>query len=165
MLALAQAHEVGGIVYFQCKEAIPHQILSEFEKEYSAALFFYTNRKKAMGMVDQTLVDFTHCAVKGLEVAEYYPFPPLRTMGDCDIVVEPSSFENAIQVLKSIGFAGSDDTEVQEWSCEYKGMHFEIHNTPVKSTEYTNAAQVGFLTTLALISSMINLIGASISCF
>ena len=144
MLALAQAHEVGGIVYFQCKDAIPHQILSEFEKEYSAALFFYSNRKKAMGMVDQTLADFTHCAVKGLEVAEYYPFPPLRTMGDCDIVVEPSSFENAIQALRSIGFTGTDDTEAQEWSCDYKGMHFELHNTLVKSAEYTNEAQVDF---------------------
>ena len=144
MLALAQAHEVGGIVYFQCKEAIPHQFLSDFEKEYSAALFFYCNRKKAMGVVDQTLTDFTHCAVKGLEVAEYFPFPPLRTMGDCDIVVELSSFENAIQSLRSIGFTGTDDTEAQEWSCDYKGMHFEIHNTLVKSTEYTNAAQVDF---------------------
>ena len=144
MLALARAHEVGGIVYFQCKDAIPHQFLSEFEKEYSAALFFYSNRKKAMGMVDQTLVDFTHCVVKGLEVAEYYPFPPLRTMGDCDIVVEPSSFEYAIQVLQSIGVTGTDDTEVQEWPCEYKGMHFELHNTLVNSADYTNEAQVDF---------------------
>ena len=46
-------------------------------------------------MMDEIESAFTQAkikffAVKGLEVAGYYPVPTLRTMGDCDIIVHES---------------------------------------------------------------------------
>lgn len=143
---LTQAHEVGGIVCCQCRDMIPAEYAKLFDKEYCTALFYYANRKKAMDTVSAAMRDagLSYFSVKGLEIAKLYPVPSLRTMGDCDLVVPPDEFDHAIQTLRALGFAGSGDTEVHEWSCIYKDMSFELHDILVKEQEYAEDEQARF---------------------
>lgn len=133
LLRLSRLHEVTGIIHHQCKAFIPETLRSEFETTYSATLFYYSNRVRAMqfisGLLNQNSIPFF--SVKGLEVAKHYPFPALRTMGDNDIVVEPGRLAETVSILKERGFVKSTDlgdSGEHVWSCDYKKLHFEFHD-------------------------------------
>lgn len=140
---LSQIHEVTGIVYFQCKEFIPEAYRPDFERSYGAALFYYWNRKTALDAMTDILGDQPFFSVKGLEVAQYYPVPGLRTMGDTDIVVAPGRLTEAISKLRRAGFGNKGESSEHVWSCEYRGLHFEIHDRLVGENEYA-AEQAAF---------------------
>lgn len=148
LLRLSKLHEVTGIIHHQCKAFIPETLRSEFETTYSATLFYYSNRVRAMqvisGLLNRNSIPFF--SVKGLEVAKYYPFPALRTMGDNDVVVEPGRLSEAVSILKKHGFVESsnpDDSWEHGWSCDYKGLHFEFHEKVVERTA-RNILQISF---------------------
>lgn len=130
LIRLSKIHEVTGIIYFQCKEFIPAYLRTDFENAYAAALFYYSNRVKAMHYISELLSEnnILFFSVKGLKVAQYYPFPGLRTMGDNDIVVEPGGLSKSVSILKEQGFVETDGTGEHVWSCNYQGMHFEFHD-------------------------------------
>lgn len=150
IFSLSQSHEVSGIVYCQCKDYIPTEFLALFERKYGTALYYYANRKKALQYIMNELQEVPFFFVKGIEVAKYYPMPPLRTMGDCDIVVNPEDFQNTINELCSLGFNGTSVTDVHEWSCDYLGLHFELHDVLVRDGEYANTIQVTFFNNYSL---------------
>ena len=103
---LAKIHEVIGIVYVQCRDFMPaeHRVL--FERGYSAELFYYTNRVKETERIRRGLMEagVQFYTIKGLDIARFYPMPPLRTMGDSDFVV--SDMPAAIHVMRKLGFEG-----------------------------------------------------------
>ena len=149
LLRLSRLHEVAGIVCFQCKEFIPENLRPDFEKAYAAALFYYSNRIKAMQLISDLLNqnNIPFFSVKGLEVAKYYPFPHLRTMGDNDVAVEPGRLAQAVAILKEHGFvqsANPGDSGEHVWSCDYKGMHFEFHDRLTDNDARTDEQQSFF---------------------
>ena len=146
LLRLSKVHEVTGIIYFQCKEFIPQNLWSDFESAYAAAMFYYSNRVKAMRFIADLLSEnhIPFFSVKGLEVAKYYPFPGLRTMGDNDIVVEPGRLSEVVSILKEHGFVESDGTGEHVWNCDYKGMHFEFHDRLTDNDARTEKQQSFF---------------------
>lgn len=143
LVSTAMTHEIGGIVFYQCKDFIPEEYKQKLESAYSVALFYYVNRIKAMDVISKTFSGLNSCSVKGLEVAKFYPVPALRTMGDCDIVVVPKDCDEAISRLRTLGAEGKEYTENHEWIFDYKGLHFELHDTLEKS-KYTYAGQNDF---------------------
>lgn len=50
------------------------------------------------------------------EVAEYYPVPALRTMGDCDIVVQKSDRLNCNKILQKLGYESIRNEDDGEWA-------------------------------------------------
>lgn len=143
---LAHIHNVEGIVYFQCKGLMPENIRSKHEQAFYSTLYDFSNRRQLMKNVAHSLVDegLTFIAVKGLEVAKYYPHPELRTMGDCDLIVHRKDFAHTIRVLEKLGFAGSSITSVQQWGCDFQNYHFEVHDRLVQEGEYATIRQVAF---------------------
>ena len=143
---LARIHQVDGIVYYQCKKNIPAEFADSFKKGYSAATFYYTNRVKAVEEITAAFKenDIKYFAIKGLDVASLYPVPALRTMGDCDFVVDTDDMEKAKSVLSKIGYTGEDVQNLQEWAFDGKGLHFELHDSLVKYDEKTEKYQSDF---------------------
>lgn len=146
LFRLSQCHQVTGIIFHQCKDMIPAEKASDFERIYAASLFYYANRVKAMNFISGLLTGIPFFSVKGLEVAQYYPVPALRTMGDNDVVVEPGRLSEAVDILKKHGFVQSpnpDESNEHVWSCEYKDMHFEFHDRLTEKDART-AEQLSF---------------------
>lgn len=145
MLALAQSHQVTGIVYAQCKEIIPDGVLPVFFQAYSVAFYFHANRRDITEQLLQELQGITAFSVKGLEVAKHYPVPALRTMGDCDIVVMPDEMEKTKEIMQKNGFVDLRETERdQEWHCEKDGINYELHGFLARVDELDSEEDVRF---------------------
>ena len=143
---LAHIHNVEGIVYFQCKELMPENIKSKHEQAFYSTLYDFSNRRQLMKNVAHSLVEerLAFITVKGLGVAQYYPHPELRTMGDCDLIVHRKNFSGTIRVLQSLGFSGSNITSVQQWGGDFQNYHFEVHDRLVQEGEYATIRQAAF---------------------
>lgn len=81
-------HQVEAIVYYQTK-------IEDLRENYLATLYYSSNRKL---LLKQLFPEITtvYAIVKGVEIANFYPVPQLRTMGDVDIVAHNrEEFHNA----------------------------------------------------------------------
>ena len=142
LAGLARIHQVDGIIYKQCGfTGIP-----SMAEAYSAAIFYYANRTKTVEKISEAFrkADIPFFTVKGLNISKYYPIPALRTMGDCDIAVEPERFEEAVKLMQSLGFSGHMGEGRHEFDCDGFGLHFELHNQLLKSHECISEKQINF---------------------
>ena len=129
LLRYTDSHQVGGIVYRQCAAFLPEKAKAALSKRHAAETFYYANRvalfhKLCLALSEANIAFF---CVKGLEVAQLYPIPSLRTMGDCDIVVHPEDQERAHPVLVSLGFM-LKKKDTAEWCYLKNDIEIELHN-------------------------------------
>jgi len=120
--SVAKQQECEGIVYYQMR-------LPELKPSFAVCAAYAVNRKK---LLNEILDAFSEAKIpylifKGSEIAQYYPVPELRTMGDSDILVHECDKEKAHEVLTSIGFRQSKKTWM-EWIYRKNGMDFELHH-------------------------------------
>ncbi len=127
---LSRQHQIGGIVYYQCKDFIPDNVRSYFDKEYSASVYYYLNRQADMSALDSAFrkENIPYFIVKGLAVSVYYPVPELRTMGDTDIVVHPEDRSRARDMLIQNGFHEEKAFTDTEWHYSHHEMDYELHD-------------------------------------
>lgn len=146
ILNLAQIHQTEGIVYYQCKEQLPDDINKTFEKCFMEDLYDYANRTTIMGRITNTLKEkgISFFTVKGLNISKYYPFPALRTMSDCDIVVKRKDFPVVVDVFRRMGFHGKEIISSEQWGCIYNKIYVEIHDRLVQEGEYATNLQASF---------------------
>ena len=83
LLEAAKRHQVEGIVFYQTK-------VDFLEKAYYAAVYYDIQRRALYKEIQNMLMDnkIQYFSVKGLAIADYYPMPALRTMGNIDLVVK-----------------------------------------------------------------------------
>lgn len=129
MLTFAQNHQVNGIIYYQCKRFLPDEVKKRLEKKYGSELFYYYRRLELYEQVKNAFsaAQIPFFTVKGLTVAQLYPFPALRTMGDCDIVVHTEDKEKAHAVLMELGFE-NEAKGGNEWVYFKDKLEFELHD-------------------------------------
>lgn len=129
LLTLSENHAVNGIVFVQCKSFIPDPFKSTLEHKYVAEYSSYQNRVHLYISISAAFSaeDIPFFAVKGLGVATCYPNPALRTMGDCDIVIQTQDKQRAHDVLLSLGFKNYSTGE-HEWVYFKNGLEFELHH-------------------------------------
>ena len=144
LIALAKKHEVAGILFFQCKDFIPEPYITELNILYSSVMFFYANRRKMMEKIEYSLSDIQHFTIKGSSVADYYPFPALRTMGDTDIVVHTEDRTEADKRLRSLGLNCVASVDDREWRYYKNDMEFELHDHLVYSESVNVDKQVEY---------------------
>ena len=126
LLTLSEQHQVSGIVYAQCKNPL-------FRHTYYGAISSYMKRKEALAILEKALGDneIDFFLVKGPVVAEYYPMPALRTMGDVDVVVHPEDRERVSNILLKLGFTIDGTKGKAEWHFHYDNLLFELHDNLV----------------------------------
>lgn len=146
LTSLAKAHQVEGIVFYQCKNYMPSEVYSLFERKFSSTVYYYKNRERVWQNVYHTLNDkgIPVLSIKGLEIANYYPVPSLRTMGDLDILVHLEDKEKAGDLLEQLGFIIKERNPYYDWQCSFNGLLFELHHNLLYQEAATRNAQAGF---------------------
>lgn len=125
----AHAHQVEGIIYYQCKDFMPAEVCAFCKRFFKVSLFYYLNRKKLIRNIHEafSVHDIPFFVAKGVEAAQYYPVPGLRTMGDTDLIVHVQDRERATKVLADLGFAYDHEYTGKELVYTYNRMEFELH--------------------------------------
>ena len=123
LFVLSEQHQVSGIVYAQCKNPF-------FRHAYFGAIANYLKRKEAMALLEVALRkhDIEYFMVKGPIIAENYPMPALRTMGDVDVVVHPEDRGKVRNILCELGFRIDEPLGIYEWHLYYSNLMFELHD-------------------------------------
>ena len=140
-ITLAKQHEVTAILYAQCKDFVPEPYLTDLQRYYSTVLFFYANRRTMMERIDEALHEIPHFTIKGAAVAQYYPYPAYRTMGDTDIVIHREDREEADRLLRGLGLECVSSFDDREWQYYRNDMEFELHDHLVYSETVNVDAQ------------------------
>lgn len=80
---------------------------------------YYLSALAHDSILDQELANITnllseakikHVLLKGILLKKMYPNPCFRTMGDIDILIEPDRMDEAVALVKSIGFTYQGET-------------------------------------------------------
>lgn len=127
LFELAKAHDVVGIVFQQLKWQLAKD--ARFMQMYSASLYYYAGRSKCYQNVKQRFWEqgILSVPVKGLEVAELYPFPALRTMGDIDLLIREEDKPRIHQIMLDLGYECVGDKTGRDWQYKNKTIEFELH--------------------------------------
>ena len=126
---LANAHQVQGIMYVQCKNYLPKEVRKHLERAFYAALYNYKKRERCLLSISETFkkVNIPYFTIKGLDIAHYYPYPALRTMGDMDLVVHEDDKRRAGESLEKLGFIKNYEFTGKEIGYLYQGLQYELH--------------------------------------
>ena len=120
---LAKSHQIEGIVGYQLKENYVG-----FQNSYYRTISEYVNRKRLLESVEDKLASsgIEYVIVKGPIVAEHYPIPAFRTMGDLDIVT--CDREKAHRVLLNMGFKTDSRHYDKDWQYSNGAFEIELHD-------------------------------------
>ena len=146
LMNLASAHQINGIVYDQCKDFLSASVSAELDRRGAAEIRAYMSRVKLFEDVAAAFSDngIPFYTVKGLDLAALYPKPPLRTMGDCDLVVREEDKPRAHEVLLGLGFQNGQKG-THEWTYFRSGLEFELHHRLLYDEVGNSAAAVDFV--------------------
>lgn len=127
---LSRTHQVSGILYYQCKDFLPLSIKNNLEKNWLFDIFQYTIRKKMLMELESDLSrkHIRFSTFKGHDLADYYPIPFLRTMGDLDILVLKEDKERAHQILIERGFQTKVRNPEYDWVYFKQEIIIELHH-------------------------------------
>ena len=117
-------------MFYQCRDFIPDNLKSIFNKQYLASIFSHANYTTENEKIEKAFHEhgIEMFTVKGLEIAKYYPYPALRTMGDIDIVVHTSERKEADEILHQFQYESLSHREDKEWEYYKRGTMIELHN-------------------------------------
>lgn len=149
IMTYAEKHELSGIVYRQCKKQLPEYERLKLEKSCAAECFLYVNQKSQYKAVAAQLSgkNIRFIPVKGLQIAQYYPEPACRTMGDIDLVIDKEQLFAIDTVFKQNGFVLEKSTE-HEWDYRKKSFYYELHGSLYESDDPHRRKAVEFYSDL-----------------
>ena len=124
LLDYARKHQIIGIIYYQAKELIPNEIKDSFRQDAILTYYQYENRDTIYNLIRQKLntAKIPFFVIKGPVIAELYPNPELRVMGDIDIVVHPEDRNMVHSLFVQSGFLCKTREKDREWQYEYNKM-------------------------------------------
>lgn len=130
ILHYSKDHQLGGIVYYQCKSFIPRDVRPAFEKMYASDLYYYVVRKEAMKDISLALhaSGISFYLVKGSIIDQYYPVPALRTMGDLDFVIHTDDRLKTCEIMQNLGFDKITYWDNKELGFTNQLIGVEIHD-------------------------------------
>lgn len=130
MLAYARTHQVAGIVYAQAKQSMPLEIMELFRRETIASCCHFSVREEICRTLKRLFsdADIPYFIIKGPVIADLYPDPALRLMGDVDIVVHPEDRDACHEILVSNGFLVTSKQDGREWQYYKNNIEFELHD-------------------------------------
>ena len=142
---LACKHSVNGILYHQCRGFLPPALYPRLTQLYASELYYYRNRLEIFNRLSDALsaAGIMFYTVKGLDVAALYPYPALRTMGDCDIVVHTGDRERAHDVLLEQGLE-CRSANANEWVFHQDDFEFELHDQLLYDEYFNKSAERSF---------------------
>lgn len=142
LIRLAKEHTVLGIVANAvCNNRIHLSVFHEQEslrKQTVLGLMqYHMLHQKQYQQFEHAISDFTdlmnknqisYVVFKGMAVAQFYPSPYSRTMGDVDFYVPASNFDKAVGIIERELKVTIERDEIDKHFCfDYHGIRFEMH--------------------------------------
>lgn len=127
----AKQQQLEGIFYSQTKNPA-------FLSAFSSTAFYSSNRAVLLKNLLKE-ISTPYFIIKGSEVAQLYPVPALRTMGDTDIVVRDRA--SVHEVLLSQGYECRSKNDDREWQYYKMNMEFELHDRLVYNEAVNDGKQ------------------------
>ena len=130
MFDLAGRHSVAGIVYYQCNETMPEALRKKYLNRYLGEAVASIRRealvKELAGRFEE--VSLSAVFMKGAVYRDYYPLPPLRSMGDIDIVIRKADKDAVDRILRDgMGFDRFIENH-SVWTYWKDNLYLEVHN-------------------------------------
>lgn len=124
---LSKMNEVSALVYHQCKSFMPKE--NPLKGAYAHYLFDYAQRKRVIEEFKKTMAPFDFVFFKGAVLAELYPMPAFRSMGDVDVLIHQNDRDRVDTVLTTAGFQLKyrEPHALGTWHYEKNGILFEVH--------------------------------------
>lgn len=149
ILCYAHNHQVSGIVYYQYKDNVPLKYAEILKREMLGTMCFQASRENEL---EHTQILFKDASipffiVKGPIVADLYPNPGLRSMGDIDIIVHVEDREECHNILLRNGFTCVYKEEEREWAYFKNNIEFELHGHLVNKSINVKDCEVMFFDT------------------
>ena len=126
VVSIAQKHQIQSILYFQCK-SIP-EIDEQLKLDYIMCLARHAQIKDTQCELQSIIGDNQCLFFKGMSVANLYPYPPLRSMGDIDVLVNADNLENVDKLLVSNHFS-CVQKDKDEWIYIRNQINVEVHTS------------------------------------
>lgn len=129
VMELAASHSVDAIVYHQCLNDLPVEVRKAYLKPYLGHAALSARRE---GLVTELAGELeahwlTVMFLKGAILREYYPLPPLRSMGDLDILIRPEDRQSIDHVLKEhMGLRCYPESDAV-WTYWRDNLYLEVH--------------------------------------
>jgi len=137
--AIAQAHDIIPFVFdgaVASKANVPIDLLGKWRNK---TLFGIINNEKKLRAQDELFMWFSEKGIpavvlKGSSVAQYYPQPELRVLGDIDVLVNKKDLEIAQNILTAGGYRMHEAEH--EFHVGYRGqdayveVHYNVTNFP-----------------------------------
>ncbi len=129
VLRYAHNHQVESIFYQQCKTFLSEEYLDRLIQCYANSAIFYSKRIETLRNIQECFdrENIPFYTVKGLDIAQLYPCPPFRTMGDLDVLVHTEDRERARNALLAIGFEDESSNKFEINLIKNK-LKYEIHD-------------------------------------
>ena len=142
----AQTHQVNGIIYTQIKDYLPSEYAAQLQQKMLNALFLHANRENDLKAIKTAFSkdSIEYFIVKGPAVADLYPVPMLRTMGDTDIVVHSGDRERCHEHFMELGFSCISKQSDREWQYYKRNMEYELHDRLVYEETVNKKGQAEF---------------------
>lgn len=127
LVSAAKRQNLLGILYHQLKDSLPEK--DDLFTAYMSTIFFYSNLRHQYELVSKALYgeNVEVIPVKGLEIAQYYPVPALRTMGDIDLLIHDEDKPKIDTVMRSLGYDCVKNVASRDWGYRKGRFEFEFH--------------------------------------
>ena len=142
LLRLAKEHTVLGIIANavcngRLRLAVSHDQESLKKQTVLGLMQYHMLHQKQYLLFEHAISEFAdlmnkhqipYVVFKGMAVAQFYPSPYSRTMGDVDFYVPASDFDKAVGIIESELKVSIKKDEIDKHFCfDYQGIRFEMH--------------------------------------
>ena len=134
---IAKSHGIAAIIYngaYICGVNNQNEIM---KKLFVLTCEYISYSQRQICMIDRILSEFEkqkieYLPLKGIVLKNLYPKPEMRIMGDADILVRLSQYENAKKIMSELGFKEQEVTD-HEMHWMHPSLHVELHSKLIPS--------------------------------
>ena len=129
----AEEQALSGLIYLQTRDFFQKHpdaapgVAERLHRGFYSDVYLYANRGAELKEFARRCGDVPMVLIKGSVVQNDYPVPPLRSMGDVDLVIHTEDRAGTDAVLLAAGYRKMV-THHAVWSYEKDRVEFEIHD-------------------------------------
>lgn len=107
--------------------ALPQDFLNAVKNNFFDSIYVYELQKNCLDELEAILTasQIRYILFKGILLRELYPVPESRTMGDIDVLIDPSNKDSVKKLLINAGYDCSQHDNV--YSYQKNGVMIEVH--------------------------------------
>lgn len=146
---ISKSHNLGALVYSvikDCDELKKNtEIKQLFENVFYESIYRYQTQTEVINLLSSLLSEskIRHVFFKGAQIKELYPLPPVRAMGDIDVLIDNENRDRVKQILCENGFVNKNcNGPVYDYT--YNGVLVEMHTKIISGKVGTSTASDGF---------------------